>query len=45
MLNEIEVGIDIPTSITKTESVDYLKYDNSDDSSDLDRSEENGLRT
>ena len=40
MLNEIEVGIDIPTSITKTESLDYLKYDNSDDSSDLDRTEE-----
>ena len=36
-----EVNIDIiPTSIINTESVDYLKYDNSEDSSDLDRDEE-----
>ena len=35
-----EVNIEIPTSFLKTESVDYLKYDNSDSSSDLDREEE-----
>ena len=36
-----EVHLDIiPTSIINTESVDYLKYDNSEDSSDLDRDEE-----